>query len=115
MDGTIFVRAAGLVMDTMKWVNYGQKEGSWDVYHLPRTERAFLSGQICWHFGLGGPSSSVDTVCSGSMTALNDACRALATKVVLLLPVVFILSHRFRDPFLFIQSSVQGFMSVQVI
>ena len=30
MDGTIFVRAAGLVLDTLKWVNYGQKEGSWD-------------------------------------------------------------------------------------
>ena len=30
MDGTIFVRTAGLVMDTMRWVNYGQKEGSWD-------------------------------------------------------------------------------------
>jgi acyl transferase domain-containing protein len=50
-----------------------------DIYHLTRTERAFLSGQICWHFGLRGPSSSIDTVCSGSMTAFNDACRALAT------------------------------------
>ena len=30
MDGTIFVRTAGLVMDTMRWVNHGQKEGSWD-------------------------------------------------------------------------------------
>nr|WJZ49100.1 non-reducing polyketide synthase [Calonarius rufo-olivaceus] len=50
-----------------------------DIYHLVRTERAFLSGQICFHFGLRGPSSSVDTVCSGSITAINDACRALAT------------------------------------
>lgn len=30
MDGTIFVRAAGVVMDTMGWVTHGQKEGSWD-------------------------------------------------------------------------------------
>ena len=30
MDGTIFVRAAGLVMDTLGWVSYGQKEGDWD-------------------------------------------------------------------------------------
>jgi len=29
-DGTIFVRAAGLVMDNMGWVTHGQKEGSWD-------------------------------------------------------------------------------------
>ena len=30
MDGTIFIRAAGVVMDTLGWVNYGQKEGNWD-------------------------------------------------------------------------------------
>ena len=30
MDGTIFVRAAGLVMKTMGWVSYGQREGQWD-------------------------------------------------------------------------------------
>ena len=30
MDGTIFVRAAGVIMDTMGWVSHGQKEGSWD-------------------------------------------------------------------------------------
>jgi hypothetical protein len=30
LDGTVFVRAAGVVMDTMGWVTHGQKEGSWD-------------------------------------------------------------------------------------
>ena len=30
MDGTIFVRAAGLVMETLGWVSYGQKDGGWD-------------------------------------------------------------------------------------
>ena len=30
MDGTIFVRAAGLVLDTFGWVNYGEKGGEWD-------------------------------------------------------------------------------------
>lgn len=30
MDGTIFVRAAGVVMDTLGWVSHGQKEGKWD-------------------------------------------------------------------------------------
>lgn len=29
-DGTIFVRAAGVVMDTLGWVSHGQKEGQWD-------------------------------------------------------------------------------------
>lgn len=30
MDGTIFVKAAGAVMDTLGWVSHGQKEGRWD-------------------------------------------------------------------------------------
>ncbi|KAH8104504.1 hypothetical protein BXZ70DRAFT_887737 [Cristinia sonorae] len=30
VDGTVFVRAAGVVMNTLGWVNYGQKEGQWD-------------------------------------------------------------------------------------
>ena len=30
LDGTIFTRAAGLVMETLGWVSYGQKAGEWD-------------------------------------------------------------------------------------
>lgn len=30
VDGTIFVKAAGVVMDTLGWVSHGQKEGHWD-------------------------------------------------------------------------------------
>ncbi|KAI0372204.1 hypothetical protein BV20DRAFT_1050960 [Pilatotrama ljubarskyi] len=30
VDGSIFVRAAGVVMDALGWVTHGQKEGSWD-------------------------------------------------------------------------------------
>ncbi|TFK84112.1 hypothetical protein K466DRAFT_589194 [Polyporus arcularius HHB13444] len=30
VDGTVFLRAAGVVMDTLGWVSYGQKAGSWD-------------------------------------------------------------------------------------
>ncbi|KAL4251919.1 Questin oxidase-like protein [Abortiporus biennis] len=30
LDGTLFVRAAGVVMDTLGWVSNGQKEGAWD-------------------------------------------------------------------------------------
>ena len=30
VDGTIFVRAAGVVMDTLGWVSHGQPEGQWD-------------------------------------------------------------------------------------
>lgn len=30
LDGTIFVRAAGVIMNTMGWVSHGQREGDWD-------------------------------------------------------------------------------------
>ena len=43
MDGTIFVRAAGMVMDTLGWVSYGQKEGSWD--------RSALGWEAAWDSG----------------------------------------------------------------
>lgn len=30
VDGTVFVRAAGVLLDTMGWVAHGQKPGAWD-------------------------------------------------------------------------------------
>ena len=33
-DGTIFLRAAGMVMDVMGWCREGQKEGHWDMSAL---------------------------------------------------------------------------------
>jgi hypothetical protein len=30
VDGSLFVRAAGVVMDVMGWVSHGQRSGSWD-------------------------------------------------------------------------------------
>jgi len=43
MDGTIFVRAAGLVLENLRWVNYGQKEGEWD--------RSALGWDAAWDSG----------------------------------------------------------------
>jgi Questin oxidase-like len=43
MDGTIFVRAAGLVMNTLGWVSYGEKEGEWD--------RSALGWDAAWDSG----------------------------------------------------------------
>jgi hypothetical protein len=40
VDGTIFVRAAGVLMDTLGWVSYGQKEGQWD--------RSALGWEAAW-------------------------------------------------------------------
>ncbi|KAF8588079.1 hypothetical protein K439DRAFT_1630110 [Ramaria rubella] len=30
VDGTVFIRAAGVLMDTLGWVTHGQREGNWD-------------------------------------------------------------------------------------
>jgi hypothetical protein len=30
LDGTVFIRAAGVVMDVFGWVTYGKKSGNWD-------------------------------------------------------------------------------------
>ncbi|KIJ41069.1 hypothetical protein M422DRAFT_780499 [Sphaerobolus stellatus SS14] len=30
VDGTVFIRAAGILMDTMGWVSHGEKAGEWD-------------------------------------------------------------------------------------
>ena len=43
MDGTIFVRAAGILMDALGWVSHGQKEGSWD--------RSALGWDAAWDSG----------------------------------------------------------------
>ncbi|KAF8882188.1 hypothetical protein CPB84DRAFT_1851350 [Gymnopilus junonius] len=43
VDGTIFVRAAGVLMDTLGWVNYGQAESEWD--------RSALGWEAAWETG----------------------------------------------------------------
>ncbi|PIL22571.1 hypothetical protein GSI_15260 [Ganoderma sinense ZZ0214-1] len=43
VDGTLFARAAGVVMDTLGWVTHGQKEGGWD--------RSALGWEDAWKDG----------------------------------------------------------------
>ncbi|KAJ7199365.1 hypothetical protein GGX14DRAFT_467877 [Mycena pura] len=45
MDGTVFVRAAGVVSDTLGWVAYGQPEGKWDRSALGYDEAWELSDE----------------------------------------------------------------------
>ncbi|KAJ7242660.1 hypothetical protein C8J57DRAFT_1243864 [Mycena rebaudengoi] len=40
MDGTVFVRAAGVVSDTLGWIAYGGTEGDWD--------RSALGWEAAW-------------------------------------------------------------------
>ncbi|KAI0542546.1 putative polyketide synthase, partial [Xylaria digitata] len=39
--------------------------------------QGFLAGKVSHHFGWTGPAIVVDTACSGSLVAINQACRAL--------------------------------------
>jgi len=43
VDGTLFVRAAGVMMDTLGWSAYGQEEGEWD--------RSALGWDAAWESG----------------------------------------------------------------
>ena len=45
MDGTIFVRAAGVLLERMGWVTRGQNPGDWDFDVKPPSNSAAPSGQ----------------------------------------------------------------------
>lgn len=47
------------------------------LMQLTGTHPAFLSGRVSYYYGWSGPSVTVNTVCSSSMTAVNTAVRAL--------------------------------------
>ncbi|KAJ5376265.1 hypothetical protein N7509_013151 [Penicillium cosmopolitanum] len=51
--------------------------GDIDLYYIPGTMRVFGPGRLQYFFGWDGPSYSVDTACSASMSSVNLACRAL--------------------------------------
>ncbi|PHH87742.1 hypothetical protein CDD83_8461 [Cordyceps sp. RAO-2017] len=42
--------------------------------------RTMLANHISWFYNLAGPSVSLDTACSGSLTALHLACESLRSK-----------------------------------
>jgi acyl transferase domain-containing protein len=48
--------------------------------HMIGTGIAILSNRISYVFDLKGPSSTVDTGCSGSMVALHQACHGLRAR-----------------------------------
>ncbi|KAK1517781.1 beta-ketoacyl synthase domain-containing protein [Colletotrichum costaricense] len=48
--------------------------------HMIGTGIAILSNRISYVFDLNGPSSTVDTGCSGSMVALHQACHGLRAR-----------------------------------
>lgn len=50
-----------------------------DLYQATGTSFAALAGRLSYFLGLRGPSLTVDTACSASLTALHLACQALRT------------------------------------
>lgn len=49
------------------------------LYHGTGTGSAIMSNRISWFFNMKGPSISLDTACSSSMTALHLGCQSLRT------------------------------------
>ncbi|KAF8157842.1 polyketide beta-ketoacyl-synthase [Crassisporium funariophilum] len=51
-----------------------------DLHYSTGTLKAFLSGRLSYCLGLGGPSIVLDTACSSSIIALQQASRALMNR-----------------------------------
>lgn len=49
------------------------------VYFLPSSQRAFVPGRLNHQFGWGGPSYSVDTACTSSLSAVLLAVTSLTS------------------------------------
>jgi hybrid polyketide synthase / nonribosomal peptide synthetase ACE1 len=54
-----------------------QDPDSFPTYLVPGTARSILSNRISYFFDLHGPSMTIDTACSASMTALHLAVQSL--------------------------------------
>lgn len=48
-----------------------------DTNYITGGIRAFGPGRVGYHFGWEGPSMSIDTACSSSAVAINQACSSL--------------------------------------
>ena len=71
---------AGLSMaDYQYLVSRDMDSASLNLYHGTGTSFAALAGRLSYVLGLRGPSMTVDTACSASLTAVHLACQALRT------------------------------------
>ncbi|MEV6301945.1 acyltransferase domain-containing protein [Actinoplanes sp. NPDC051861] len=55
------------------------RAGILDIYANLGTARSALSGRLSYAFDLHGPSISIDSACSSSLSAVHLACRSLAS------------------------------------
>ena len=52
------------------------------MYYVTGTGNCFLSNRISYFFDLKGPSMTLDTACSLSLSALHIACQSLRSREV---------------------------------
>jgi phthiocerol/phenolphthiocerol synthesis type-I polyketide synthase C len=72
LTGVFVGQAASNYWDLVRQV------GPPDIHTVVGSEvRASLPGRICFAFDLRGPSVSVDTACSASLTAVHQACQSI--------------------------------------
>lgn len=58
---------------------YGRDLRAIDGYTAQNNTFAYAANRLSFYFDLHGPSVAVDTNCSGSLVALHQACRSVAT------------------------------------
>jgi acyl transferase domain-containing protein/acyl carrier protein len=68
--GTFYGQAG----DDYRQVNSGQNI---DTNYITGGIRAFAPGRVSYYFGWEGPSMNIDTACSSSAVAINQACSSL--------------------------------------
>ena len=64
---------------TEDWRGVNECQGI-DVYDIPGIARAFAPGRLNYHINWGGATSSVDSACASSSTAIALACSALIAR-----------------------------------
>ncbi|KAK1991790.1 beta-ketoacyl synthase domain-containing protein [Colletotrichum falcatum] len=69
-----FATFVGQIADD--WAEITRLRGG-DAFSLTGIQRSFAAGRVNYHFKWAGPAVTLDTACSSSMTALDQACTFL--------------------------------------
>lgn len=80
-DGTLSTRTARIAtfFGQARDGHHMNAEERARVYFLPSSQRAFVPGRLNHQFGWGGPSYSVDTACTSSLSAILLAVTSLTS------------------------------------
>jgi polyketide synthase PksN len=109
---TLRGRKVGVFVAAMSMDQYARAhaaETTTDKFSCLGTYAALIANRISFHFGFEGPSFTLDSACSGSLTALHLACKSLRDRECDV-AVVGAVSLNF-DPFKYVSFSNAGMLS----